>query len=295
MTEQNIHIFLAVVRGGSISAAAQELFITQPAVSRHIRDLERELGYPLLRRGKGVRHVELTAQGERFIAVARRWSALWQETQALAGMDPEGQLNLSSVGSVSTYLLPPAFRSFRARSPGYSLSFHNYHSLEAYHYVDSGQVDLALISDDMYFRGVDTVPAFREPMVLLTPADAGYPQRLHPSQLDPRLEIRMPWNPEYDQWHDYWFRASAQPRVLLDQMTLLEDFFSWTNSWAIMPLSAARAISSRQNAVLHTLDEGPAPRIIYYLQRQAPKRAALQFLDCLKEALARYPEIDCLF
>lgn len=43
MTEQDVEIFLAVVRWGSISAAAEAMFITQPAVSRHIRELEREL------------------------------------------------------------------------------------------------------------------------------------------------------------------------------------------------------------------------------------------------------------
>ena len=65
MTEQDVEIFLAVVRWGSISAAAEAMFITQPAVSRHIRELERELGCPLVRRSKGRRHIELTEQGER--------------------------------------------------------------------------------------------------------------------------------------------------------------------------------------------------------------------------------------
>ena len=63
MTEQDVKIFLAVVRWGSISAAAEAMFITQPAVSRHIRELERELGCQLVRRGKGLRHIELTEQG----------------------------------------------------------------------------------------------------------------------------------------------------------------------------------------------------------------------------------------
>ncbi|MFR5780335.1 MAG: LysR family transcriptional regulator [Oscillospiraceae bacterium] len=84
MTEQDVEIFLAVVRWGSISAAAEAMFITQPAVSRHIRELEQELGCPLVRRSKGRRHIELTEQGERFIATARKWRELWRETRELA-------------------------------------------------------------------------------------------------------------------------------------------------------------------------------------------------------------------
>lgn len=50
MTHQEIGVFLAVVRTGSMSGAVQALYITQPAVGRHIRTLERELGCPLLTR-----------------------------------------------------------------------------------------------------------------------------------------------------------------------------------------------------------------------------------------------------
>lgn len=256
MTEQDVEIFLAVVRWGSISAAAEAMFITQPAVSRHIRELERELGCPLVRRSKGRRHIELTEQGERFIATARKWRELWRETRELAAGEQKTQLRLISVGSVSTYLLPPVFKSFLQQNDGCTICFNYQHSLEAYRCMDRGEADLALISDDMYLKGIETVPAFREPMVLLTPKQAGYAEELHPSELDPRLEIRLPWNPEYDLWHDFWFNPSIRPQATLDQMSLLEDFFSWGDSWAVMPLSAARSIARTQDVVFNRLHDG---------------------------------------
>ena len=294
MSQQGIEVFLAVARTGSISGAARALYLTQPAVSRHIRQLEGELGCPLLVRSKGVRRTELTRQGEAFVQVARKWRALWQETREVAGRDWGERLCVTSVGSVSTYLLPPAFRTFRERRPDCALEFHNYHSLEAYHHVESGLMDLALVSDDMYAKGVETIPAFREPMVLVTAGTEGEAEAVHPAQLDPRREIRLPWNPEYDLWHDFWFSASVRPWVILDQMTLLEDVFSWGESWAVMPLSAARAVTARQRAVLRPLEEGPPDRIIYYLQgeRRKPELTTL-FLACVKQALERYPEIEC--
>jgi len=64
MDIRHIRYFLAVADSGSVAAAARQLDIVQPALSRQIRDLEEELGAPLvLRSAKGV---ELTAVGEQF-------------------------------------------------------------------------------------------------------------------------------------------------------------------------------------------------------------------------------------
>ena len=63
MTFLEIEAFLSIVQYGSFSAAAEKLYVTQPALGRRIRALEEELGYSLFVRNKGVRHVELTRQG----------------------------------------------------------------------------------------------------------------------------------------------------------------------------------------------------------------------------------------
>lgn len=293
MTQQEIEVFLAVVKMGSISGAAQSLYITQPAVSRHIRALEQQLDCPLLTRGRGRRQVELTEQGRDFAEVAKKWSLLWQETREVTRRDRERMLNVSSVGSVSSYLLPGVLHRFLDQSPQRALTFHNYHSQEAYSYVDEGLVDLAIISDDMYHPQVETIPAFREPMVLLTTRGSGLPPRVHPTQLDPARELRCPWNPEFDLWHAFWFSSAVAPQAQLDQMSLLESFFTWTNSWAATPLSVACALQQRCEVELHQLEEGPPDRIIYYLlgrRRKAELTAA--FLTCMARELEQYPEIE---
>lgn len=293
MTQQEIEVFLAVVKMGSVSAAAQALYITQPAVSRHIRALEQELGCSLLERGRGRRQVELTPQGRDFIEVAKKWTLLWQETQEITRRDRQHLLNVSSVGSVSSYLLPEVLHRFLDQEPNRALAFHNYHSQESYTYVDEGLVDLAIISDDMYHPHVETIPAFREPMVLLTRSGSTLPDRVHPSQLDPARELRCPWNPEYDLWHTFWFSSSVSAQAQLDQMSMLESFFRWTDSWAITPLSVASAIQDRCAVSIHRMEDGPPDRIIYYLlgQRRKPELTAA-FLKCMDEELRQYPEIE---
>lgn len=297
MTQQGIEVFLAVARLGSVSAAAQALYITQPAVSRHLRALEETLGCALVVRGRGRRQVELTDRGRDFVRVAEKWRLLWQEAREVAGRDPAHTLRVASVGSLSTYLLPPVFRDFL--SPGRTLTFHHYHSREAYDYVAQGLADIALISDHMYHPQVETVPALRSRMVLLTGPGPDWTEPVHPSRLDPAAELRLPWNPEYDLWHSFWFSAAAAPRAVLDQMSLLEEFFSWQDrwqdSWAIAPALVAVPLSRKLGLTVRRLENGPADEIIYYLLGPRRKEALTRaFLACLDRELARRPEIQSL-
>jgi DNA-binding transcriptional LysR family regulator len=293
MTQQEIQVFLSVVKMGSVSGAAQALYITQPAVSRHIRALEQELGCPLLERGRGKRQIELTPQGQDFVDIAKKWNLLWQEARDLSRTNREQTLNVASVSSISSYLLPMVLQRFLSDDPQRALTFHDLHSSDAYSKIEDGVVDIALISDDMYHPQVETIPAFREPMILVSAADLPLPDKVHPSQLDPTLELRCPWNPEFDLWHSFWFSSSLRPLAVMDQMALLESFFRWAKGWAITPLTVAKALQTNCDVTLHQLEDGPPDRIIYYLlgRRRKPEMTAA-FLSCLEQELGQHQMIE---
>jgi len=298
MTRQEIDVFLAVAQLGSVSAAARAMYITQPAVSRHLKALEDTLGCSLVERGRGQRRVELTERGRDFVQVAEKWRLLWQETQEVARQDRTQTLRVASVGSLCSYLLSPVFRDF-LEVPGRTLTFHHYHSSEAYDYIAQGLADVALISDHMYHSQVETVPAFRSPMVLLTGPGLDWPEPVHPSRLDPTRELRLPWNPEYDLWHSFWFSAAAAPRAVLDQMSLLEAFFSWQDSWwdswAIAPALVAVPLSKKLGLTIRRLENGPADEVIYYLLGPRRKEELTgAFLTCLDRELQKRPEMESL-
>lgn len=263
MTRLEIEAFLAIVKHGSISAAAEMLYVSQPALSRRIHALEQELGYELLKRSKGIRSITLTEEGTAFVSVAEKWSHVYREARSLIHLRQKPTLNLASVGSVSTYLLPNVLRRIIAGESSYNLCFHQYHSFESYGYVESGLIDIALISDDMYHKTVTTVPAFEEPFVLVGSPAWNLIDKIHPTALNPQNEIRLPWNPEFDAWHERWFDASIYPRVQLDQMSLLEEFLTGEN-FAIVPLMVAQKI---KNGTAHIcqIEDGPENEIIYYL------------------------------
>ena len=86
MTNLDIETFWAVVQHGTMTAAAEALYITQPTLSMRIRALEERVGTPLFVRGKGQRRITLTAAGQKFLTLAQRWQQLLSETETLAAV-----------------------------------------------------------------------------------------------------------------------------------------------------------------------------------------------------------------
>ena len=267
MTFLEIEAFLKIVQYGSFSAAAEKLYITQPALGRRIRALEEELGYSLFIRNKGVRHVELTKQGQAFIGIAHRWQALWNETQEEALLGNEKSFYVASVGSLMAFMLPTVFQTFMKENPEYSLHVTTLHSVDAYGYVSNKTVDIAFITDPMYSSQVKTNILFEEELCLVVGKDLHLPEKLQISALDPRLEIRTQWDRNFASWHDYYFGSSAVPRVYLDEMGFLQYFTQNGDNWAFLPVSIARNMVKNSPVSIHELDIKPPNRTLYYLHR----------------------------
>ena len=84
MNNTDMETFWAVLEHGTLTAAAEALFITQPTLTNRIQSLEAEVGAQLFHRGKGIRHIELTEAGQRFLPLAYRWQTLLDETKGVA-------------------------------------------------------------------------------------------------------------------------------------------------------------------------------------------------------------------
>ncbi len=113
MNLQQLTTFCTVLSEGSMTAAAEKLFLTQPAVSQQIRNLEDELGVELLVRG--VRQVKATLQGQILFDYAKRILHLTQQAQvAIQTMSQEvsGHLRLGTLNSIGLYLVSPIIGMF---------------------------------------------------------------------------------------------------------------------------------------------------------------------------------------
>lgn len=77
MRNEEITAFLTIVNTGSLSAAADKLFLSQSALSHRMSSLESEVGKQLIVRNKGHRNISLTEAGKAFIPIAERWESLF--------------------------------------------------------------------------------------------------------------------------------------------------------------------------------------------------------------------------
>src|SRR5437899_4636218 len=137
--------FLEVARRGSVSRAAEALFITQPTLTARLHGLERELGTPLfLRTSHGMR---LTDAGRAWIPFAERaLRALSDGREALAQVMPAsaGHLMIAAAPAVSTYVLPELLERFVAAHPRVEVSVRTGHSEDVVELVLRDEVQIGL-------------------------------------------------------------------------------------------------------------------------------------------------------
>ena len=137
--------FLEVARRGSVSRAAEALFITQPTLTARLQGLERELGTPLfLRTPHGMR---LTDAGRAWIPYAERaLRALVDGRDALEQVitASAGHLMIAAAPAVSTYVLPDLLERFVAAHPRVEVSVRTGHSEDVVELVLRDEVQLGL-------------------------------------------------------------------------------------------------------------------------------------------------------
>jgi DNA-binding transcriptional LysR family regulator len=168
MELQQLRYFVAVSDFRSFTAAARQLHVAQPSVSKLVRKLESDLGAVLLERRKA--GVALTDAGEILLPWARRVLAdidgARSEVAGLASLE-RGRLSVGATPSVSTVLLPRVLASFHAAHPGVTLSVVEAGSRDLVERLASGGLDLALVilpvpREELF----ETTPLLKEELVL---------------------------------------------------------------------------------------------------------------------------------
>jgi len=185
-----LRAFCQVARLGSVSRAAEALFLSQPAVSLQLQALERETGVRLFERSG--RRLALTREGGELYELARPLvegldglEAAFRER--LRGLDA-GELHVAAGSSTILYLLPRIVEAFRAAQPDVHLSLHNVTGAGGLDLLRSDAVDLAVGSMLDVPNDLDYAPVYRFEPMLITPL--GHPLAGKP---DLRLEDLSPY------------------------------------------------------------------------------------------------------
>ncbi len=256
-----LRILHAVATSGSLSAAARALGSSQPAVSHHVRALEREVGTPLVARaGRGVR---LTAAGEALAghaaAILDRLAVAEEEVAALAGLRA-GRVRVAAFPSAAAALVPPALAALAAAHPGLAVTLVEAEPPASSALVRDGEVDLALgfTYDDAGDPSVTAVPLARDDLATVLPPGHGLAGR---EAVDVADLAAASWIAGCPRCRDHLLRvcdaAGFAPRITFetDDYVAVQGLVARGLGVALLPRLALRAHTSPDVVVRRVLGD----------------------------------------
>lgn len=220
MNIRHIEIFRAVVTNGTASRAAEVLRISQPAVSKAIQELEREIGFALFHRIKG-RILPTTEAQLFFKEVELTFAGMAQLRNAAARIRDfgSGEVRIACLSALSTNVLPKALHAFLKRHPNVAVTFQARMSSLVRDLVASGQFDLGIAADEIDQTGVEARPFARYRVEAALPAghrlaalEVIRPQDLHGED----FIALAPEDTTRQEAERHFAEAGARPKILLE-------------------------------------------------------------------------------
>jgi DNA-binding transcriptional LysR family regulator len=283
--------FLEVARRGSVSRAAEALFITQPTLTARLQGLERELGTPLfLRTPHGMR---LTDAGKAWIPFAERAlralvdgrDALEQVMSATAG-----HLMIAAAPAISTYVLPELLERFVAAHPRVEVSVRTGHSDNVVELVLRDDVQIGL-GREIHHPDLELRPFHTEDLVLVCAPDHPFTRRASVVMADvagqkPIMFDRTSSYYEITQATFLSKGVSLRGLMELDSIEAVKKMVERGLGVALLPGSAvAREVAGGTLCLVKMKDAPPMQNTIVAFRRRdagAPTGIVAAFLDLLE-------------
>ena len=296
MELRHLRYFVAVAESENVTRAAERLHVSQPALSRQVRDLEDELGFALLRRT--AKAVSLTDAGRSFLvesrAVLQRADEAVKAARAVA-VGGCGELHVGYAPSPTVRLLPAALRAFQAELPQVRVKLHDLNTEEMLDGLRRGRLQLAVLVRPTrgMLRGLHFEPLLRDALRLAVAP--GHPLAklrsvpLAVAAAQPFFGFTRKDYPEYYATFEEVFAPTrALPRIAEEHegSTSLIAAVEAGGGVALVPQSLACSAGGRLRFL--PLRPAPVPLVVGLAwpgERMVP--AAELFLRCARAAAAR--------
>jgi LysR family hca operon transcriptional activator len=294
MELRHLRYFVAVAEEGSLTHAAERrLHTAQPSLSRQIRDLELEVGVPLIERG--ARGITLTAAGRIFLDHARM--VLLQvetagEAARRAAQPEKASFVLGFLTGHEVDWLPQALRVLREEAPGMEIMLSSQSSPELAGALMRGKVDVAFLRREDPAPGLAFKLLIKEPLVAVLPAGHRLAARksirpqdivgetfIAPTKTAPALKVVI---------DDYAARSGIRlkPEFEAENLSMAMSLVASTGGISLLPLYAENLLSP---AVVTRPLQGDAPTIELVVGYNKSNTSALlkRFLSRVDEMVAR--------
>ena len=172
MDFKQLRSFIAVIRYGSFTTAAAKLRISQPTVSTHIRQLEEELGTPLVLRN--AKRVELTASGYKMFDQAVSMLAMHDKMLQSMRHHESDAIYVGASSIPSGYILPGLLAAFRAEQPDARFVITQDSSQAVLNGMLSGLYEIGFVGMPAKEDTLECVPFCRDKIVIATPNNSHF-------------------------------------------------------------------------------------------------------------------------
>ena len=171
-------VFIKVAENLSFSKAAKELCISQPAVTKHIKELESKLKTSLFQR-KGNK-IYLTKSGKLTYNYLKRINHLYRELEFEIGVLNDtfkGNLRIGASSTISQYLIPKVLAAFHKRYPKIELFLYNGNSFEMEQKLLDNEIDIALVENKASHLNIKYTSFLDDEIIIVTGSNSVYSKR----------------------------------------------------------------------------------------------------------------------
>ena len=286
MSIRELKTLIAVAEYGSITLAAERVYLSVPAAAAHIAKLEAEFKTKLLNRSR--KPAQLTAQGQALVVSARqvvsRYSELYEAVSS--SEDLTGVLNIGAIPTALTGVIPKALIAFRRDHPRAEIRLEHGQSPSLAERLRHRELDAAIISEPSApLADIEWTPFTREPIVVIAPAGV-------PAQNDQALLRHYPYirfNRHF--WVNRIIEENLQRRRLLtnpimelDSLEAIGQMVRYGLGVSIIPLSSRTFLRLHR---LHAVPFGEPGLTRSIVLAVSAENSKLRLISAFKECLLR--------
>ncbi len=279
MDMETLRIFMDVQRSGSITAAANHHYMTQPALGKRIAQLEKELGVTLFLRGKGHPCIALTPEGKAFSDIAERMLMLYEQAQGLHEDASRQYLTAACIRSAHDLLMPKLLVQLKAEHPELCVTVEDHHTVEIMSLLENRRIDVGITQSAAVSQHLRSELLYKEPYRAVLRPENRLTQRavLHPAELDASHGIYQAFDQPFERWFDQWWQPYSV-KVRVNTTPSAEHYFSDDKDWMIVPQAVASEMVSH-GFVARPLAEEPPMHCVYMTWHSRNQRKSLSWFQ----------------
>jgi DNA-binding transcriptional LysR family regulator len=286
---RHIRAFLTVAQEKSYVRAAAKLFVSQPALSQTIRQLEENIGFSLFERT--TRTVNLTPLGEVLLVSAQRLNQNMESFQteiSALRKTVQNELRVGYLIGTALEFIPEIVRELKIRQPELVLELTEYDFSDPTAGLASGKVDCSIIRPPLGIEGISYVELAREHCVVCLPT--GHRLVSQPTvTLSDILDEPIVAAPGHSIWRDYWLavehRADRPANVVYEAATVESELQAVATGRGISITAESTArFYARPGVVFRQISDMPLS-VIAVGFRDGPNRQTKEFIS-VAEAMA---------